>query len=498
MVGKEGSELPCENCKREGSARLQKGDWDEETMVSVQIAAADGHPLCLKALIKAGAYVNYIAEDCDSKTSLMYAASYGHPECVDILIKAGADVNKTTSDKSNALHSVCSCDSYGAGHFECARLLVDAGVDLFQEVDADGWYESALMSATQNGYPAIVKLLIEAGVEVNRSYDSACPAIACCTTESDDSKECIDILMKAGADVNCIVHDKTPLMWAAYSECGSDTTAEALVKLGADVNTTNSCGETAMHLMRNKGVAFCKNLVDAGGDVNAKSSTGQTPLMTCARNYRHGYFQARVVEALIKVGADVNMTDNRGETVLHGWTLMPQTYKKLIAAGADVNARSNTGETPLMTCEGADVVETLLNSGADVNITDDTGSTAFHTLRQVPQTFKMLMDAGANVNARSNTDETPLMCATRYGNARQIEAVETLLKLGADVNIIDDRGETVLHRICHNEPSVYKMLMSAGGDINARSNTGETPLMRAADNRARCTQIETLIQAGAY
>ena len=63
-------------------------------MKSMEIAAADGHPDCLKAAINAGADVNHVNKE-NSYTPLMWAAKYGQYECIEVLIESGADVNKT-------------------------------------------------------------------------------------------------------------------------------------------------------------------------------------------------------------------------------------------------------------------------------------------------------------------------------------------------------------------------------------------------------------------
>ena len=83
--------LMCGNCEDEKNKRHR--DTHGWRMKSVEIAAADGHPECLKAAINQGADVNYVSKE-NRYTPLMWAAKYGQHECIKELIKAGADVNK--------------------------------------------------------------------------------------------------------------------------------------------------------------------------------------------------------------------------------------------------------------------------------------------------------------------------------------------------------------------------------------------------------------------
>jgi hypothetical protein len=73
--------------------------------------------------------------------------------------------------------------------------------------------------------------------------------------------------------------------------------------------------------------------------------------------------------------------------------------------------------------------------------------------------------------------------------AEVLEAVELLLKLGADINAVDDNGETVMHGAAYrNHPKVVQLLAAKGVKIavwDRESKQGYTPLMIAEGYRLR-------------
>ena len=110
---------------------------------------------------------------------------------------------------------------------------------------------------------------------------------------------------------------------------------------------------------------------------------------------------------------------------------------------------------------------------------------------------KCLIDAGANVNARSSTGATPLIVASFKNSDYRI--LEMLLKAGADVNASADEGITPLICAARSNTNflIIKTLIQAGADVNARMNDGTTPLMSAATDNPNPQVLEMLINAGA-
>jgi len=123
------------------------------------------------------------------------------------------------------------------------------------------------------------------------------------------------------------------------------------------------------------------------------------------------------------------------------------------------------------------------------------------------QTAELLRHGGADPNVQCHVKNTPLHSAAFYGD---VEMVQELLDLEADVNVRNDRGETPLHytsrtpsATCHNIPTfqillgnVAELLLDRGADINTWNNVGRTPLHSAVDSG--CIEVvRVLLEHGA-
>ena len=116
---------------------------------------------------------------------------------------------------------------------------------------------------------------------------------------------------------------------------------------------------------------------------------------------------------------------------------------------------------------------------------------------------ELLGHNGADPNVQCFIGNTPLHSAAYFGD---VELVQVLLNLEADVNSRNDRGSSPLNYICDftrdvpNFPqslaNVARFLLDGGADVNARDNNGWTPL-HTATNRRQIETICVLLEYGA-
>ncbi len=128
------------------------------------------------------------------------------------------------------------------------------------------------------------------------------------------------------------------------------------------------------------------------------------------------------------------LEENLAEVYLEGYeaelirtvVILPQTedlLRILIEKGWDVNMRLGPGEESM-----------------DNGWTGDDATPLFHAAQQgYCEKITILIQAGAEVNARDSAGNTPLMTTHEFGNA---EAVRILCETGADIQAHNHRGET--------------------------------------------------------
>jgi len=142
---------------------------------------------------------------------------------VKMWLMAGANINAQEKLYGNTALVVAS--KYG--YTEIVKLLLEAGADVNVK-NKDG--ETALMKASYNGYTEIVKMLIDAGADVNIKDRYGTTALMLASLYG--YTEIVELLIKAGANVNIKnSYGGTALRWASAN--GSTKIVELLKEAGA-------------------------------------------------------------------------------------------------------------------------------------------------------------------------------------------------------------------------------------------------------------------------
>jgi ankyrin repeat protein/dienelactone hydrolase len=431
-----------------------------------------------------------------SDTLLANAAEQREFDKLRHLIEHHVDVNETQADGMTALHWAV----YHDAAIE-AKLLVEAGA----KVESKNRYGvTPLALACQNGNDELVELLLTKGADSNSSLPSGETALM--TASRTGRPESVKSLLSHGADVNARERsDQTALMWAAAE--GHAAVVEALIAAGAEVNAKLPSEFTAFFFAVREGRSdIVRQLLDAGCDVNELLETKNpsrfgrdplrlTPLLLAVEN---GHFE--LAKQLLDAGAEPNAHPG-GYTALHAMTWV----RKPIRGDGDPSPRGSGKYNSL------DMVRMLVDAGADVNASFKrgkselgrftySGSTPFLLAAQASDVplMKLLIELGADPDTPSSDGTTPLLAAAGVGalgdgdesagtEEEAIAAVEYLLQLGADVNVVDGNGETAMHGAAYqSRGDLARVLVKNGADVavwNHENRAGWTPLVIARGYR---------------
>jgi ankyrin repeat protein len=322
-------------------AGAKVGAADRKGQTALMWAAADGHAEVVELLVHRGADIH--ARLQSGFTPFLFAVREGRRDVVRVLLKAGIDADETLqTQKSQGRHAPTGGTSALVlatenGHFELGLDLLKAGADpndqrcgftplhmlasVRKPNRGDG--EDGMPPPTGSGALTSLQFareLVAHGADVNRRLEKqdrgegklntagATPFLLASKTAD---LPFMRLLVELGADPLLANKDGcTPLMAAAGigtlapdEEAGTEDEACAAVEYlltlrgGADVNTTDHNGETAMHGAAYKSLPKMVRLLAAKGakiDVwNRKNKYGWTPV-TIAEGFRPGNFKPSV------------------------------------------------------------------------------------------------------------------------------------------------------------------------------------------------------------
>ena len=423
---------------------------------------------------------------------------------VRALLQTGVDVNAAQVDGTTALHWAAYNDDA-----ETAVLLVRAKANV-NAVNRYGVPPLAL--ASTSGNPAIVKLLLEAGADANATMKGGETVLMLAARSGN--VEALKSLLARGARHDARErHGQTALMWAAAE--GNTAVVRALIDAGADIKATLDSGFTPFFLAVREGrLDTVRTFLAAGIDVNAALPRPENAPRSAAASYirpvdrgtgplllavQNGHFELAI--ALVDAGANPNDVRS-GFTPLHtiAWVRKPDS-----SDNSDPAPPAGEGRLTSL-----DFVREIVKRGANVNFRlakgapkqpdtssriESEGATPFLFAadRSDVPLMRLLVQLGADPLIPNLNNTTPLMAAAGLGTtepleeageeSEALEAVNMLLDLGADINAVNNEGDTAMHGAAYNiYPRVVELLAKRGADPQVWKNPnkfGRTPLYLA-------------------
>ncbi|KAJ8126777.1 hypothetical protein O1611_g6861 [Lasiodiplodia mahajangana] len=496
-------------------------------------AAEKGHYEIAGYLLKRGAIA-----DSDNEiglTPMHYAASKGHADVARLLIDAGISplIRRTKSASPYGYNVTMTALQYA---FESEH---DGVLDVFLPLVPASEANRCLHWASKTDH---LEMVLKTG---NADVDSYCNGRTKLSRAAENyDLEAIELLLRYGADPNRRCEMDT-------SDYGETTIAQSLNCPGGPTAIHALAGYFDMKTIVGdedlKRARQCLGiLISYGAQVDARADDAYettwrvggeqdddlTALHYAVRQYGdHGGFgtwfygqtQETLAKLLLEAGADPNARSKRGRNCIHfANPEQPGLIDVLVAGGADVNATDNDGQSPLLallmpkrlhsTKPNVEVFTKLIQNGADTGISPKDGNAVLHMIFMALNTFKVddipfllsLVSSSDDFSRTNKAGLVPLFMykVPKYEFPRSKDGekiLEAMVQKGMDINARDSHGETILWKVIassNKSLDIIQQFVRLGANPALRKADGSTLLHHAVRNRVDISWLSYLVTSG--
>eukprot|EP00092_Neocalanus_flemingeri_P032202 GFUD01035000.1.p1 GENE.GFUD01035000.1~~GFUD01035000.1.p1 ORF type:complete len:809 (+),score=203.98 GFUD01035000.1:476-2902(+) len=502
-------------------------DLDQDSQIRgeftpVYEAAKDGHSDIVRLLHSAGANLS-LTDSAPLNSALHIASVRGHIKTVETLLELGVDVNLIMRywngpTGQTALYEVLVSGFNGSttSNIETVRFLVDHGALLNMTTE----YGQGLIFQViiNTGNLDFVKFIVETGeIDINKDSNDAEPRrnffwySPLTFAVRKGELQIVKYLVSVGADVN---HDSYPLKiamekWPKNTKCDNKMLGivEALLLHGAVDQTPDSRKNLLSFAAQTGCLTLVKLFVEYGADVRNNNALLYAETLPIAKY-------------LVENGADINQTAGDGKNAVYDAAVRDKAeiLKYFVESGAEINLKKQSvlfaaaenwryGEFGIT----LETVKTVLSHGGEIQFGSKNGERILSDQQMAHyfsnmEIIKVLLEYEAvDVDVRTSEGRTPLMFAATL----DLAIVKYLVSVGADVDAVDQDGETVIHRLIRNPsdsrawardwefPKILDYLVNiAKAPLNTPNKLGVFPVQLAINRNPH--YVQQLITLGVW
>jgi len=470
-------DMPCDNINDDLSNLITTSTLedlyfkDADGNNAIMLAAYCGHSTIVKKLIQTHGPLDLEQTNEDHETAVTLAIKKrGFHHTLHALLEAGATIPRVKLLERYAMEH----------HFQITASIIsrfgDGTVDVDETMTPE-YVQFMFQKAKESTKPwepqkflniALAKKLLPLAQELVQDYKAECT---------------LDMLLS-----HCI--PKKP-------DAPDTDTYLALAKFALETNpelvhqSTTPDQESPLFVACQKGsLPHVKLMLEKKAEVDVQNYKGNTPLwMASFMRY------PCIIDELLAHGANINHTNLKGNPPLYGPCTRggKKIAEQLVAMGADVECVNSNGDTMILLCcrNGQHEVLDYLLAFVDepfVNIRaniDGFNAIMASAEQDRVECIKTLHRYGIDVNQKTDPDNkilssaTPLHIATYYD---RVNAVKTLLQLGANPNETNDQGQTPLHlAVIQGNVTLIKILRNHGTDLSLADLSGNVAMAYCRD-----------------